>query len=167
MQIAPDEIAKYLHLLAETPRRVRAASGGLAEAALHAKPDAAGWSANDVLAHLRACVDVWGKEIWRMLAEETPTWQHLSPRTWMRKTDYPQQPFHESFEVFCEQRQAQLHLLQNLSPEQWARAAMVKQRAHVQRVTVFDRVRQMALHEQGHCAQIEELFKGENQNGKT
>jgi hypothetical protein len=39
------------------------------------------------VAHLRACADVWGGSIDRMVAEEHPTIRYVSPRSWIRKTD--------------------------------------------------------------------------------
>lgn len=97
-----------------------------------------------------------------MLNEETPKFRHLSPRTWMRKTNYDQLPFHESFATFCQERQELLELLQNLPFEDWSRSALVIQGDKERQQTVFSRVRQMAMHEEGHCEQTEALLKAES-----
>ncbi|MEZ4726503.1 MAG: DinB family protein, partial [Caldilineaceae bacterium] len=115
MGVTTTEIAEYLYMLAETPRRIEALTKDVAEARLQAKADPTSWSANDILAHLRACADVWGKNIAVMLAEDTPTIRHLSPRTWLRKTDYPSLPFQSSFEAFAAQRAGLLATLASLT----------------------------------------------------
>lgn len=156
MAVTTTEIAEYLHILTETPRRIEALTKDVAEARLQTKADATSWSANEILAHLRACADVWGKNIAVMLAEDTPTIRHLSPRTWLRKTDYPSLPFHPSFEAFATQRSALLTTLCSLTLEEWSRAAKIKDQQ--QERTVFDQMRQMAHHEAEHWQQLEDLY---------
>jgi len=74
-------IEQILTLLPETPARIAALTAGLAPARLHTTPNHDGWSANDVLAHLRACADVWGNCILAMIAEDTPTPRAVNPRS--------------------------------------------------------------------------------------
>ena len=57
-----------------------------------------------MLAHLRASHDVLGGSILRILREDTPSWRRLSPRAWMRKTDYPTWAFEPAFAAFTAQR---------------------------------------------------------------
>ncbi len=52
--------AQILTLLAEHPARIVSETKGVRPALLNATPPDGGWSANDVLAHLRSCADVWG-----------------------------------------------------------------------------------------------------------
>lgn len=157
MEITSTEIEQALKSLAETPHRLATASSGLENAQLQTKPDETSWSANDILAHLRACADVWGKTIQAMLAQETPTLRHVSPRTWIRKTDYLELPFRESFQAFADQRNELLNTLKNLDFAAWSRGAMIKERRH----TVFSQARRLAQHEHDHCEQIEALLKHE------
>jgi DinB superfamily len=49
---------QVLAVLAETPPRLLALTAGLAPAQLRIVPLPGEWSANDVLAHLRACADM-------------------------------------------------------------------------------------------------------------
>ena len=63
MKITSAEVQELLKLLAAAPRRITTLSRGLKDARLYAKADEAAWSFNDILAHLRACADVWGKGI--------------------------------------------------------------------------------------------------------
>ena len=93
MKVTSAEIEQCLKLLAETPRRIASASNGLENTRLHFRPDEETWSVNDILAHLRSCADVWGKSIMAMIAQDRPTLRYVSPRTWIRKTDYPELDF--------------------------------------------------------------------------
>ncbi|MCB8978328.1 MAG: DinB family protein [Ardenticatenaceae bacterium] len=153
MGITQTEIEEVLHMLAETPERITAVAQTLSPTQLQIKPDAEAWSVNEILAHLRACVDVWSKDIDAMLTQDSPTLRYLSPRTYMRKTNYATLEFAPSFQIFCVQREALLKKLHTLTLAEWARDAEIKGR----RNTVFSHVRRMARHESGHCDQIESL----------
>ena len=155
MNITPDEIEKYLGLLSNTSRRIMKATQGFDDLRLQYKIDKKAWSVNDILAHLRSCADVWGGSIEAMLAQVTPTLPYRHPRQWIKKTNYPDLMFQESFQAFLMQRNNLLNVLNNLSIEDWSRAAIIKHREH----TVFSETRRMALHEDIHCQQIEELLK--------
>lgn len=80
-------IEQILTILAETPPPVATLTADLASAQLHTVPNDDEWSANAVLAHLRAYGDVWGNNIMAMLAEDTPTLRGVNPRVWIKKTD--------------------------------------------------------------------------------
>ena len=86
MKATPKGIEETLLLLAETPQRIAAATGNLSDERLHMRPAKGSWSANDILAHLRACADVWGETIQAMLSENEPSLRHISPRTWLKAT---------------------------------------------------------------------------------
>ena len=105
--------------------RLEVLTAGLAPAQLHTRPTPDEWSANEVLAHLRACADVWGDCIVAMLAHDAPTLRAVNPKTWIRKTDYLEQDFQPSFHAFATQRSELLAVLEPLAREGWSRAAMV------------------------------------------
>lgn len=155
MPVAPAETEKVLELLAETPHRIAAVSRELENDRLHFKADEKAWSANDILAHLRACADVWGKSIMTMLIEDQPTFRYVSPRTWIRKTNYPDLEFQASFQAFTQQRDELLKVLKSLALEDWSRAALIDGREQ----TVFSYAQRMTQHEHEHCEQIEALLK--------
>ena len=54
---------QVLTLLAATPRHIGELTAGLAPARLRTRPGEDEWSANEVLAHLRACADARGGAI--------------------------------------------------------------------------------------------------------
>jgi len=155
MRATLPEIEQYLKLLEETPRRIKRLTGSMDEARLQRRTEKERWSVNDILAHLRSCADVWGDSIAAMLAEENPRVPYRHPRQWIKKTDYLELPFHESFQAFIVQRRKLLRVLKPLSPKAWSRAATIQGREH----TVFTQVRRMAMHESVHCEQIESLLQ--------
>src|SRR5215207_5104283 len=104
MDITAADIEQMLTQLAETPKRLAVLASDCDPAQLHTAPDHATWSAQAILAHLRACADMWGKGILAMIAEDNPTLRYVSPRTWIRKTNYLEQEFHASFQAFAQQR---------------------------------------------------------------
>jgi len=155
MKVTRREVEEYLNLLAQTSRRITKATNGFDDVRLRSSTDEQPWSVNDILAHLRSCADVWGDSIDAMLKEQKPTVPYRHPRQWIKKTDYAQLSFHESFKAFIAQRKKLLKVLNGLSFEDWCRAAVIQGREH----TVFTQVRRMALHEQEHCEQIESLLQ--------
>ena len=112
--------------LAATPPRLATLTDGLTPAQLGAATSADAWSVVDILAHLRACADVWGDAIAAMLAEDHPALRAIDPRAWMEQTDYVQLDFRSSLQSFTAQREALLAVLSALPPEGWTRAALAK-----------------------------------------
>jgi hypothetical protein len=149
-------IEQALDLLAETPKRLATLTARLTPAQLRASPEPEQdeWSANDVLAHLRSCADVWGDAIARVLAQEEPTIRAVSPRTFIRKTDYPEVAFTPSLKAFTEQRTGLLATLQSLPPKAWQRAANVTGAGRQLRVTVLSYTDRLASHERVHLDQV-------------
>src|SRR4051794_5011983 len=85
-----------VRMLADTPHLLESLTRDIDEARLQCKPAEGEWSANDILAHLRACADMWGGSIRAMIERDHPTLRYVSPRTWLRKTSYVEQNFLES-----------------------------------------------------------------------
>ncbi len=76
----------------------------MAPAHLQSTPTHEGWSAHEVLAHLRACADVWGTCIVAMIAQDRPVLRAVNPRTWIKQTDYLDLEFVPSLRSFATQR---------------------------------------------------------------
>jgi hypothetical protein len=150
-------IEQVLSLLAETPRRISALTAGLAPARLRTCPDPDGWSANDVLAHLRSCADVWGGCIATMVAEDRPTLRAVNPRTWIKRTDYPNLEFEPSLRSFATQRADLLAVLEPLPSEGWSRSATVTGAGSVLERTVHFYAQWLASHERPHIKQIQRI----------
>ncbi len=144
-------------MLNSTPRRIASVTLGLSDKDLIWKPSPDSWSVNEVIVHLRACADVWGDSILMILREDTPTFRYVSPRTWIRKTNYPQSDFQASFLAFRRQRDELLKALQPLAHEDWLRRAIVRA-TKPREETVLSYAHRLAGHEAGHCDQINRIL---------
>jgi hypothetical protein len=147
-------IEQVLTLLAETPARISTLTAALPPDQLQTSPSPDEWSANAVLAHLRACADVWGGCIAVILAEDHPTLRAVNPRTWIEQTDYREQDFRLSLRAFAEQRADLLATLEPLPPEGWSRAATVTGAGKILERTVLSYAQWLAEHERPHVKQI-------------
>lgn len=94
--------------LGEAPRPIAALTRGITETELRRAPVPGNWSANEVLAHLRACADTRGEAIRTILASDHPTFRAINPRTWIKSTDYLELDFRPSLRAFTGQRAALL-----------------------------------------------------------
>lgn len=149
--------AELLAMLAAAPPRIAALTAGLAPAQLQIAPAPGAWSAVEVLAHMRACADMWGGCIAAMLAQDHPTVRAVNPRTWIGQTDYPAQAFHASLRAFTDQRAALLAILEPLAPEGWARSATITGAGKPLERSVRFYVEWLATHERPHVKQIERI----------
>lgn len=154
MDMTAAEIEHMLTVLAETPPRLASLTNGLETARLQTKADQDSWSANDILAHLRSCADVWGKSILAMLAQDHPTLRYVSPRTWIKKTNYLEQEFHTSLQAFINQRNDLLAALKPLAIEGWSRGATFTGTTRGREQTVFKYAQRIADHETQHLDQL-------------
>ncbi len=145
---------QVLTLLAATPPRLAALTAGLAPAQLQTPPNPDEWSANAVLAHLRACADMWGGCIVTMIAEDTPTLRAVNPTTWIKKTDYLDLEFQPSLGAFAAQRADLLAVLQPLPYDGWSRTATVTGAGKVLELTVLSYAQRLPLHERPHVKQV-------------
>ena len=150
----PITIEQVLTMLREAPARIAALTADLTPAQLHIKPGPDEWSANDVLAHLRSCADVWGGCIARIIAEDRPTIRAVDPRTWIKETDYLDLEFRPSLQAFTRQRAEFLAVLEPLSPEVWSRSATMTGAGKPLERTVQSFAQRMARHERPHLKQI-------------
>ncbi len=147
-------IEQALALLAETPPRIAALTAVLSPVQLRATPNPEEWSANETLAHLRACADVWGGCIATILAEDMPTLRAINPLTWMNKTDYRDLEFQPSLRAFTMQRAELLALLDHLPHDAWSRAATVTGAGKPLVRTVLFYGQWLARHERQHAKQF-------------
>ena len=149
------------------PNEIARTASGCSVRQLHRKPAADAWSARGILAHLRACAEVWGRSIERMLAEDHPTIRYVSPRGWVKKTDYLRQGFHESLEDFSRRRVALVETLSELDAADWSRSATFTGTTLGREATVLGYARRIADHEAQHLAQIDRTLRGGSPSGST
>ena len=128
-----------------------------ARAAGRRPPGEQEWSLNDVLAHLRACSDVWGGYMRRIAEQEHPTFRAVNPRTWIDSTDYPSLEFTPSLHAYREQRDELVAFLRALPRAAWSRSATVTGGGRPRERTVLEYARWLANHERSHLRQIARL----------
>lgn len=157
MYDTPRTNEQILTMLADAPTRLANLTEGLSPAQLLALPEPDEWSARDVLAHLRACSDMWGKYILQILTEDRPTIKAVNPTTWIKQTNYGELDFQPSLHAFTDQRSELLAVLQPLSPKAWARAAMVTGAGKPRERTAYTYALWLANHELSHIKQIERI----------
>ncbi len=156
---------QILTLLAEGPGRITALVARLTPAQLRTAPAPEGWSATAVLAHLRACADVWGDCMATILEQEQPTIRAINPTTWVERTDYATLDFQPSFAAFTTQRAALLARLESLPPAAWTRSATVTGAGRRLERTMHFYAQWLATHERSHLKQFKQLTKTLNQVG--
>lgn len=148
-------IEEILSRLQAGPARIASLTQGLTEAQLHAAPSAGEWSANDVLAHLRACNDVWGGYIQRIVTEDRPTLRIISPRNYIRRTNYLELDFAPSLEVFTNDRTDLMALLKSLPANAWLRTCIATGAGRPNDRSVHGQADTLARHDRAHLRQIE------------
>lgn len=153
----PLTIEQNLTMLAACPSRIAGLTKGLTPAQLLTPPRPGDWSARDVLAHLRACADMWGKYIMLILDENHPTFKAVNPTTWIKQTDYREQKFQPSLRGFTVQRAELLAVLKPLPPKAWSRSATVTGAGKPRERTVHSYAEWLANHERSHIRQIERI----------
>ena len=159
MSLSQTEIQQTLAMLEETPKHIQVLISTASAKTLTVKPNEDTWSVNEILAHLRACADVWGKGIQRMLNEDNPTIRYVSPRTHMKKTRYEMLAFEDSFRTFREQRKMLFDLLEALSLEGWLKQGIFTGTTRGKHQTVYSYVRRIADHEHHHFTQIKRVIQ--------
>ena len=148
---------QILTLLTENPQRIAALTASLDSAQLHTVPNHNEWSANYVLAHLRACADVWGTCILEIITQDMPTLRAVNPLTWIKKTNYLELAFQPSLRSFITQRADLLAVLEPLPPTGWSRSAKVTGAGKLLERTVLFYAQWLARHERQHVKQVEHI----------
>lgn len=82
-----------------------------------------GWSVCEQLAHLRACQEVLGGNMLRIVREDHPAWRAVSPRRGQER--YFGTPWEEALASFRTQRAELLAELEPLPSPAWERTASV------------------------------------------
>ena len=111
--------------LASAPARIAAACARVPADQLLQAIEIGGWSARDVLGHLRACDRTWGGYIERILDEDHPAFRGESPRSTIRRMDVLTVPFGVSLEAFTADRARLVARLRAADATTLARTASV------------------------------------------
>ncbi len=147
-------VQQVLDQLRSTPLRLRELTAGVPPELLRTAPGPGEWSANDVLAHLRACSDRWGEAATRIVVEDGPRLRGTEPRVWITKTNYLDLEFTPSLRAFVRQRKALLAVLDPLSPGEWQRTGTLVGAGKPVSRTVHTYAERLARHERSHVKQV-------------
>ena len=150
----PMPVEQIRSIIAATPAGLAELTAGPGPSALRQRPAADAWSANEVLAHLRACADMWGGAMMRIATEERPAIRAINPLAWIERTDYLELDFRPSLQAFATQRAELLDVLRALPPDGWARSTTVTGAGAPLERSVRDYGERMAAHERPHVKQI-------------
>lgn len=128
---------------------------------LHEPLEADGWSARDILGHIRACDRTWGGYIERILDEEHPSFRAESPRSTIRRTDFLEQAFATSLAAFTRDRARLMARLREADTTDFARTAAVNIAGRgVEDRSALYYVDRLADHEDQHVRHIERSTAG-------
>lgn len=147
-------VDELLAALAGAPSQIAALTADRSPAQLRKRPGPEEWSANEVLAHLRSCSDVWGAAMARIANENRPTIRAVNPRTWIEGTDYLDLEFRPSLRLFTKQRGTLLKLLRALGARGWSRSAILTGAGSPLHPTIHLYADRMVRHERTHLGQM-------------
>lgn len=160
MEPVLQDIGRILGLLKEGPLRIGKAISKVQAERLHVRTDEEPWSVSDILAHLRACSDVWGETIMTILTEDNPTQRYKSPRAFMKRPKYLDKEFAIALASYTQERQKLVKVLTNLDGVGWARPGTYTGTTPRHRnQTVWSLTNRIVGHEQPHLEQIESLLR--------
>jgi hypothetical protein len=160
MKSVSEDISRILALLIQAPLRLEKVTRDVQTMRLHLRSDGEPWSVNDILAHLRACADVWGNSIMAMITRDNPILPYVSPRSWMRKPSYLEPEFAAALASLSQERQKLVKVLVDLDEAGWVRRGTFTRTSPRQRdQTVASYCERIVNHEQAHLEQIEALLR--------
>lgn len=148
------EIDEILDRLRNASLQMVAIGNNATPEQLRAAPAPDEWSAVDILAHLRACADVWGSCIEQILAEDHPTIRAINPRRWIKQTDYRELEFQPSLEAFIRQRTELMAIVEPLPAEAYARTATITGAGRPLERTLRSFAQRLVVHERPHIRQM-------------
>ena len=149
-------------MLEHAPAEIESLTVGLSASKLRQRPREDEWSANEVLAHIRACADVRGGAVAKILAADHPSLRAVNPLTWIKTTNYLELEFRPSFRAFSRQRAELVALLKALPERNWARSATVTGAGKPLERTVHFYAEWVATHERPHLKQIRQIVDALN-----
>lgn len=154
-ETTPPSVDDLIDRLAATPRRLGAATAGRRAGELTSRPQPDAWSAQEVIAHLRAADDIVSPRLLMILTRDGVPLASLDERRWAEVAGYGAMDVRSSLEAFALRRDELVGALRRASPSDWRRAGVHEVRG---RMSLLDVARSLAEHEEEHCRQIEGLL---------
>jgi hypothetical protein len=152
MDATTEQIAALLDGLAMVPERIARVVTGWDPNRLRTPLSAAGWSAADILAHLRASDAIWTWRIHALLVRDDVVFLDLDERRWADIAAYADAKFVSSLTTYRLHRQDLLTTLRRASPADWQRTGTHEIAG---RLSLLDMIARLLEHEDEHCAYLE------------
>jgi hypothetical protein len=148
-----EQIASLLERLVGIPEQIASVVAGWNIAQLRT-PAADGWSAADILAHIRASDDILAPRIYAILTRDNPPLAAHDERRWAEVAGYANARFAPSLTIFRMRRQELVSSLSRIAPADWGRIGTHEEHGPVTLQAVAE---QLVAHEEEHCAQLRAL----------
>ncbi|RIK40596.1 MAG: hypothetical protein DCC55_14455 [Chloroflexi bacterium] len=118
---------------------------------------AKGWTALEVLCHLRDYDEIFYQRACLMLEQEYPHLPGYDHEALAIERRYNEQDFRQVYDDLVRSRQRLVEFFQGLTESQWARAGVHPERGHF---TMTDACVQVGTHEALHLEQITRILRG-------
>lgn len=149
------EVADLLMRLAQTPAQLASIVTAQKQASLVARRAVDDWSADEILAHLRAADDILSYRVYALLVRDNPLLPALDERSWAVIAGYDKMDFFGSLTTFTARRAELVTALQRLPLNAWQRTGVHDANGPF---TLWTLVQHLVAHEEEHCQQLAALF---------
>jgi hypothetical protein len=149
-----ENISEVLHLLAETPDRLKKLSRSLSNKKLHEPLGKGERSFIETLAHILNCEVITAESIYLALMLKEPVMPRFhAERNLGKLLQLDQMPFEELIAYFKFRRAVLMRVLGSLNDKQWSR--VIREEGKQRKESVYWRARGQALHELEHVLDLE------------
>lgn len=118
------------------------------------RPDGDPWSPTDVLAHLRACDDLWSANITFLISGTPDRLRTTDPRDYLPTTGYASATFRAHLTTLTRSREQLMDQLEALPDERWLDAVPVPTWGQIYQRHVLYYADRLARHERTHIRQL-------------
>jgi hypothetical protein len=146
---------ELLSRLAETVSRLNRVVSGGRTGKWNKRPEE-GWSAHEILAHVRASNEILTPRVYQTLVRDNPPLPSFDERKWVEVCGYDQQSIDVLFERISSQTQELIHVLRRAPESAWQRSGNHEERGSI---TVEQLVVHLVAHEEEHIDEIDRLLK--------
>ncbi len=137
--------------LAQVPQQLAHTLAGPSATARPSAADAEGWTAVEILAHVRASDDIIAYRIYAILARDNPPLPAYDDRRWVEVARYAALPVQDSLAAFTLKRAELVQMLRHIPPADWARQGTHETEGPL---TLRQIVTFLVEHDEEHCAQL-------------
>jgi DinB superfamily len=156
MPVTRERTDNLLSRLANIPARIAGISSGWSSETLQRPPSPDGWSALEILAHLRASDAILVPRVYAILLRDEPSLLAFDERRWADLAQYMQFSFSTLLQHFALRRGELVEMLCQISSLDWERCGIHE--VHGPQ-TIFVILTTLVEHEEEHCAQLSAIYR--------